>query len=180
MFRRLATTSPRRGFQGVLVTNFSALSFQRLPSTFRRTDRAKTAPFSNPMMCSSILSDFPSQIAVRQRSSSFVRSAVLCSLYQIASPNVAMPDVYSRPLSREYPVLPSALTAKRLKIHPLSDQPRQQWRLSRYHHFRFFSQVDAKTSHKSTEFLFHVLNRTLDGEEHFGRHSMTVSSFRAC
>ena len=72
--------------QGVPVTIFSALSFQRLPSTFRRTDRAKTAPFSNPMTCSSLLSDFSSQIAVRQRSSSFVRSAVVGSLYQIASP----------------------------------------------------------------------------------------------
>ena len=29
-----------------------------------------------------------------------------------------MPDVYSRFLSREYPVLPSALSAKRLNIHP--------------------------------------------------------------
>ena len=65
-----------RGFQGVPVTICSTLSFQRLPSTFRRADRAKTAPFSNPMMCSSLLSDFPSQIAVRQRSSSSVRSGV--------------------------------------------------------------------------------------------------------
>ena len=48
MYRRLATASPGRGFQVVPVTNFSALSFQRLPSTFRRTDRAKTAPVSNP------------------------------------------------------------------------------------------------------------------------------------
>ena len=59
MYRRLATTSPGRGFQGVPMTIFSAFSFQRLPSTFRRSDRAKTAPFSNPMMCSSPLSDFP-------------------------------------------------------------------------------------------------------------------------
>ena len=118
MYRRLTTTSPGRGFQGVPVTIFSVLSFKRLPSTFRRTDRAKTAPVSNPMMCSSLRSDFTSQIAVRQRSSSFVRSAVLGSLYQIASPNIAMPAVYSRPWSLEYPVLPSALTAYRLKIHP--------------------------------------------------------------
>ena len=97
MYRRLATTSLGRRFQGVPLIIVSALSFQRMPSTFRRTDRAKTAPFSNPMMCSSLLSDFPSQIAVRQRSSSFVRSAVLGSLYQVASPNIAIPDVYSRP-----------------------------------------------------------------------------------
>ena len=64
MCRRLATTFPGRGFQGVPVTNFSAFSFQRLPSTFRRTGRAKIAPFSNPMTCSSLPSDFPSQIAV--------------------------------------------------------------------------------------------------------------------
>ena len=42
---------------------------------------------------------------------SFVRSAVLGSLYQIASPNIDLPAVYSRPLSLEYPVLPSDLTA---------------------------------------------------------------------
>ena len=61
------TTSPGRGFQGVRVTILSALSFQRLPSTFRRTDRASTASVTKPMMCSSLRSDFPSQIAVRQR-----------------------------------------------------------------------------------------------------------------
>ena len=63
MYRRLTTTSLGRGFQGVPLTIFNALSIQRLPSTFRRTDRAKTAPFSNPMICSSLLSDFTSQIA---------------------------------------------------------------------------------------------------------------------
>ena len=75
------------GLHGVPVTILSAVSFQRLPSTFRRTDRASSVPVSNPMMCSSLRSDFPSQIAVRQRSSSFVRSAVLGNLYQIASEN---------------------------------------------------------------------------------------------
>ena len=144
MYRRLTTTSPGRGFQGVPVTIFSALSFQRLPSTFRRTDRAETAPFSNPMMCSSLQSEFPSQIAVRQRSSSFVRSTVLGSLYQIASPN---PAVSSQGGAAQDP-------------STVCDQPRQQWRLCRDLHLRFLSQVDAKTYHKSTEFLVHVLNRT--------------------
>ena len=73
------------------MTIFSAFSFQRLLSTFRRTDRASTAPVSKPMMCSSLRSDFPSQIAVRLRSSSFVRSAVLDSLHQIASPKIDKP-----------------------------------------------------------------------------------------
>ena len=35
------------------MTIFSALSFQRLPPTFRRNDRANTAPVSHPMMYSS-------------------------------------------------------------------------------------------------------------------------------
>ena len=134
MYRRLATTSLGRGFHAVPVTIFSALSFQRLPATFRRTPRAKTAPFSNPMMCSSSMSDFSSQIAVRQRLSCFVRSAVLGSLYHIVSPNIAMPDVYSRPLSREYPFRPSA---RAQDPSTMSDQPRQQWRPSRDLQLRF-------------------------------------------
>ena len=40
--------------QVVPVTILSAFSFQRLRSTFRRTDRASTAPVSKPMMCSSL------------------------------------------------------------------------------------------------------------------------------
>ena len=71
MYLRRTTTSPGRASQGVPVTIFRALSFQRLPSTFRRTDRAKTAPVSKPMLCSSLRSDSPSQIAVRQWSSRF-------------------------------------------------------------------------------------------------------------
>ena len=106
MYLRRTTTSPGRKFQGVPVTIFSALSFQRLPSAFRRSDRASTAPVSKQMMCSSHRFVFASQIAVRQRSSSFVRSAVLGSLYLITSQNIEMPAVYSRPLSLEYPVLP--------------------------------------------------------------------------
>ena len=43
------------GFQGFPVTIFSDRSFKRLPTTFRCTDRAKTARFSNPMMYSSLL-----------------------------------------------------------------------------------------------------------------------------
>ena len=88
MYLRLTTTSPGREFNGVPATIFSALSFQRLPSNFRRTGRASTAPVSNPTLCSSLRSDFPSQITVRQRSSSFVRSAVLGSFFQIAFPNM--------------------------------------------------------------------------------------------
>ena len=91
MYLRRTTTSLGRGCQGVLVTIFNAFSFQRLPSTFCRTERASTAPISRPMTCSSLRSDFPSQIAVRQRSSSFVRSAVLGSLYHVASQNIEMP-----------------------------------------------------------------------------------------
>ena len=84
---------------------------QAIAFDLRRTGHAKTAQVSNPMMCSSLRSDFTSQIAVRQRSSSFVRSAVLGTLYPIVSQNIAMPAVYSRPCSLEYPVPPSALTA---------------------------------------------------------------------
>ena len=121
-YLRRNTTSPGRGFQGVPVTIFSAFSFQRLPSTFRRTDRTRTAPVSKPMMCSSLRSDFPSQISVRQQSSGFVRSAVLGSLYQIASPNIEK-AVYSR---LEYP--PSAVGSHSDTAQDqssMSDQPRQ-------------------------------------------------------
>ena len=156
MYLRRTTTSPGRGFQGVPVTIFSALSFHRSPSTSHRTDRAGTAPVSKPMMCSSLRCDFPSQIAVRQRSARFVRSAVLGSLYQIASPNIAVPAVYSRPLSLEYPVLPSAQTTQ--DPSTVSDQPWQQRTLILDLHLCFLLQVDAKASHKPTEFLINVLS----------------------
>ena len=62
MYRRLVTTSPRRGFQGVPVTIFNALSFQRLPSTIRRTDRAKTAQ-SDDVLIASVRLPQPSRSA---------------------------------------------------------------------------------------------------------------------
>ena len=159
-----------RRFQGVPVTIFSALSFQRLPSTFRRTDRASTAPVSKPMMCSSLRSDFsqpdrsaPAVIEFREISGLGQLVPNRLSEYRYASCD-------SRPLSLEYPILPSALTAPQCL-------PNHGRRLSRDLH-RAFSQVDAKASHQPTEFLVHV-HGAIDGEEYLGRHSMTVSSLLA-
>ena len=160
MYLRRTITSPDGGFHAVPVTIFSALSFQRLPSTFRRTDRASTAPVSKPMMCSSLPSDCPNQVAVRQRSSSFVRSAVWAGLHQIASTNIDMPAVYARPLSLECPVLASALGVTAQDPSTVSDQAWQQRKLGRDLQLCLLPQVDAKASHKPTEFLVHVLNRT--------------------
>ena len=91
MYLRRTTTSLGREFQRAPVTIFSVFSFQRLSSAFRRAD-SKGLQDDVVFMASVGL---PSQITVRQRSSSFVRPAVLGSLYPIASPNIAMPAVFA-------------------------------------------------------------------------------------
>ena len=140
MYRRLATTSPGRGFQGFPVTIFSALSFQRFPSTFRRTDRAKTAPVSNPMMCSLLSVRLPQPY---RSALAIVEFREISGLGHLA-PNRLSEYRYARCVLTPFescvpsPAVSShGLTAQ--DPYTVPDQPRQQWRLSRDLELRFLS-----------------------------------------